>query len=55
MLLPIVLIVTFLQFPDMPPVHMERFETNSECKQAAAKLDNSTRVVFQWRCLDDET
>ena len=54
-LLPIVLVLSFWEYPEMPPVHVERFETESECKAALIVLDKSTPVTIILQCLVDES
>lgn len=51
MALPIVLIMSFLLFPSIPAVQVERFETERECPRAAAELDQSTPLALVLTCV----
>ena len=50
MLLPIILVVRIALMPWADPIQVGRFETESECKAAATKLDRSTRVILVISC-----
>ena len=48
--LAIVLVVRLALFPELPPIHVERFESERECHRAAALLDQSTPLVLILTC-----
>ncbi len=49
-LLPVMLVVRIALFPDLPPIHVEAFESEGECITAGKKLDKSTPVILVIRC-----
>ena len=46
----VILVVRVAMFPDMPPIHIDTFETYTECREAGAKLDKSTRIILTLTC-----
>lgn len=50
MVLPLILVIRIVLFPDMPPIHIDRFESEKECAVAAAALDKSTPVRLVLSC-----
>jgi len=50
MFLPVVLIARAALFPDMPPVQVDRFASERECRAAGAALDSSTLVILVLSC-----
>jgi hypothetical protein len=49
-MLPIVLFVHLVLFPNIPWIQVDRFETESDCREAAKKLDESTPLTLQLTC-----
>ena len=50
MFLPVVLIVRAALFPDMPPVQVDRFASERECRMESVQLDRSTPVILILEC-----
>ncbi|HOW46163.1 MAG TPA: hypothetical protein P5305_04090 [Rubrivivax sp.] len=48
--LAVVLVVRLALFPSLPPIHVERFETEYDCHKAAWALDHSTELELQLSC-----
>lgn len=49
-MLAITLFVWVVAFPNLPPILVDRFETEKQCAAAAAELDKSTPVVLRLLC-----
>ena len=50
MWLPIVLVMRVALFPDMPPVQVDRFARELECRTESDQLDRSTPVILILEC-----
>jgi hypothetical protein len=53
MLLPLVLAMEIVLFPDLPTILIGSFETEVECTAFAEKLDQSTPILLRLTCLVD--
>ena len=50
-ILPIILVMKIVLFPDLEPIQVERFDDEFSCMEAASDIDSSTKLILELSCI----